>query len=352
MSPAGPTAPAGSPPARLARSGWRVWLGLAVTALALYWTLRGVAFDELLAELARTHPGWLALLLPWQILGLWVRAARWRHLAAAIAPRPLSVGPFYRATAVGYLAINLFPLRLGELVRPWFLSRETGMGGVAALGTLVLERAIDFATLALIGAAVLLLHTERLPDWVRGAALVFAGLACVPFLLAVALHRGEAATLARLQRVLRKLPPRYAAPLLEILTQVARGLAALEGRRAITRVALYSLLLWAGVLALPFLIGFPALGIELPPGEALLTAYTAHVFTALAIAAPSAPGFVGVYHFACREALGLASVPAANAVAYGTVLHVAYWIPVTLAGVLVTLRSGFRLRELMAPPGR
>ena len=68
------------------------------------------------------------------------------------------------------MAINIFPLRIGELIRPWFLSKETGVRGSAALGTLVLERAIDFTTLALIGALVLLLHTKRLPDWVQAGS--------------------------------------------------------------------------------------------------------------------------------------------------------------------------------------
>ena len=42
------------------------------------------------------------------------------------------------------MAVNVLPFRLGELARPWLLAQETEVRGAAALGTLVLERAIDF----------------------------------------------------------------------------------------------------------------------------------------------------------------------------------------------------------------
>jgi hypothetical protein len=70
------------------------------------------------------------------------------------------------------------------------------------------------------------------------------------------------------------------------------------------------------------------------------------VFVALAVAAPSAPGFFGVFHFACREALGLFGVASAQAVAYGTVVHLTYWLPVTLIGVVIAAGTGARMAEL------
>ena len=77
-------------------------------------------------------------------------------------------------------------------------------------------------------------------------------------------------------------------------------------------VVLHSVMIWTVWLSAPFFIGLPALGIDLPPGELLLATYTVTVFAALAVAAPSAPGFFGVYHFACREALALFGVSSAS----------------------------------------
>jgi uncharacterized protein (TIRG00374 family) len=323
-----------------------VWLGFLITALALGWTLRDVPFSDVAHSLRAVNPWWVAAILPWHFAGMWSRAVRWRWLAGPISGAPLPTDALYRATIVGFMALNLFPLRLGELVRPWFLARETGVRASAALGTLVLERAIDFTTLVAIGGVVLFLHARTLPEWVRVGATVLAALGLLPFLLIVLLRRDEAGTLRRLGAMLHLLPARIAAPLLEVLEQVCRGLVALRGARAVAMVTLHSFVLWGVLIVAPFGLGLLALEIPLPPGQALLAAFTALVFTALAVAAPAAPGFFGVYHFACREALTLFGVPSAAAVAYGTVVHTSYWVPITLAGLLTLLRSGSRVRDL------
>jgi hypothetical protein len=329
-----------------ALADWRFWLGFAVTAVALGFALRDTPFSEVARGIGSADLAWVALMIPFQLAAMWSRAVRWRWLAAPVSGVPLSTAALYRATLVGFMARNLFPLRLGELVRPWFLARETGMRASAALGTLVLERAIDFTTLVVLGAAVLYFHARGMPEWVRVGAALFACAGLVPFLLIVALRRDEAKTLRRLGALLRWLPARLSQPLQDVLEQVCRGLVALRGARAVAMVILHSLVLWGVVILAPFALGVPALGIDLGPGQTVHAAYTALVFTALAVAAPAAPGAFGVYHFACREALTLFGVPSALAVAYGTVVHMTYWVPVTLAGMLALARSGSRVSDL------
>ena len=46
---------------------------------------------------------------------------------------------------------NIFPLRVGEVVRPWYLGREVGAPSAALFGTVILERVID--TIMVIGLA-------------------------------------------------------------------------------------------------------------------------------------------------------------------------------------------------------
>jgi uncharacterized protein (TIRG00374 family) len=292
------------------------------------------------------NPWLVAAMVPFQLLALWVRAARWRYLTTTISGDPLPYGPLFRATAAGFMAVNILPLRIGEFVRPWLLARETGVRTSAAFGTVVIERAIDFTTVAIIGAAVLFFHTQTLPAWVRTGATVLAGLGLIPFVLTLAVRIDEDRTLRAASRGLGVLPEAAAERVLDVLAQLARGLGALRGTRDVLMVALHSVLLWGVVITFPFALGFPAFGIELSAGEAILAVYTTLVFTALAVAAPAAPGFFGVYHFACREALALFGVPAAVAVGYGTVLHLTYWVPVTLAGLISLMRSGLHLGDL------
>lgn len=343
--PAG-TAGQGAEPAAKAGLRLRVWLGLAITIAAIYWTVRDVDFRGVAAAVQTAHLLPLLCICMAQVSGLWVRALRWRHITDSLTDEPISVVILYRATAVGFMAINLLPFRIGEFVRPWFLSQEARIRGSAALGTLVLERAIDFASIAMISGFVLYFHSAGFPAWFRTAAVVFTGLSLAPFALVLALRFDEARTLGFLTAFVRPLPEAVSTRALDLITEACRGLSALRGARSLIMVLLYSALLWLVVFASAFPLGFLAFGIELPLREAFLATYTAHVFTALAAAAPSAPGFFGVYHFACREALGLFGISAEVAVAFGTVVHLAYWVPVTSAGLLVFLRSGMRLTDL------
>ncbi len=123
----------------------------------------------------------------------------------------------------------------------------------------------------------------------------------------------------------------------------------MRGGRDLVAVVVYSILIWGVFIPTPFALGLYAFGIDLTPQQALLSVFTTLVFTSLAIAAPSAPGFFGVYHFACREALALFGVSAAVAVGYGTIVHLVYWGPVTLVGLICLLRAGSNLSEIATP---
>jgi uncharacterized protein (TIRG00374 family) len=328
---------------------WRIWVGLAIPVAAIAYTLHDVDLRDVFAHIRSANPYWVLATIPFQVLGLWLRALRWRWLSLSLADEPLPMRPLFRATALAFMLVNVLPFRLGELARPWLLSQETKVSGAAAVGTLVLERAIDFTCVSLMGGIVLIAHANAMPGWVSSGAAVFAFLTCVPIALIVALRVNEAGTLALLDGVLRFFPDALRARVMGMITEVCRGLAGLRGWRATAHVIVQSAILWGVVLPAPFFLGLLAFGIELPPREMLVATFTVSVFVALAVAAPSAPGFFGVFHFACREALGLFGVSRSVAVAYGTLVHMTYWIPVTLIGSIVAAQSGTRLGELIAP---
>ena len=86
---------------------------------------------------------------------------------------------------VGYLANNILPARLGELVRSHYLGDREGISRASALGTVVVERIVDTAVVVTIGAvAILVLH-------VRGvvASAVLVGLAVAGLLVIGLAHR-------------------------------------------------------------------------------------------------------------------------------------------------------------------
>ena len=70
----------------------------------------------------------------------------------------------------------------------------------------------------------------------------------------------------------------------------------------------------------------------------------------MAVAIPSAPGFFGTYHAACKLALEPFGVASEVAVALGTLLHAVFWVTLTLLGLVVLRSRSTSLGELGPAP--
>ncbi|MDJ0865346.1 MAG: lysylphosphatidylglycerol synthase transmembrane domain-containing protein [Myxococcota bacterium] len=340
-------------PQRAARPRWRdprIWIGLAITAVTLGIAARGVSFPDLARDLARAD---LVLVfgvsVPVYVLMVWFRALRWRYLTDALCPLPR--GPLFRATAVGFLANNVFPLRIGEVVRAWYLSRESGAGFAPVLGTILVERVIDATAVVAMALVVFGARTGG------GGAALSVGL---PLLLALSLPLGLVAMLRlapdRLIGLLTAaaapfLPERVVRALAAILGRIAEGVGSLQGGRHLAWVVFYSAAIWLVLGILPFVAAIVGLGIDLGSWVRTLSAsYVVLIAVGIAVAVPSAPGFFGPYHLAAREAMSRFGVSEESALALGTLAHVAFWLTTTGLGLVVLRARHTRLGELGHAP--
>lgn len=310
-----------------------------MTALSLWYTLRGVPLDEVALHVRRAN--WLLLVaaaMPPNVLGLYLRALRWRHLTDPI--RPIGTGPLFRATSIGFMANNIYPARAGEFVRAWYLGRETGADAAALLATVILERVIDTVAFLPIIAAVAAIVGMSSPALRRAFAvgvpmLIVAAL--LPLALVVALRLAPDFVI-RLSRILgeRFLPRNVMARGEELLRRFADGLGSLSGGVHLLWIAFHSFSIWMVVSVVPFFVGLYAMGIDLGSTVRNLEAsYAMLAFVGLAVALPSVPGFFGLYHGGCTMALAVFGVPKDEAVALGTVLHLTFWTSVNVVGLLV-----------------
>ncbi len=317
---------------------YRVWLGLAITAVFIWFVIRDVDFALVVATIREAN--WFVLVgvsVPSYLAVVQLRAMRWRHLTDPI--QPIGIPSLFRATAVGFMANNIFPLRVGEVIRPWYLSREVGAPSAALFGTVVLERVID--TMMVIGLAVIALA-------LRGAgadgALAKVVIALIPVavvaLIGLVVLRVASDRVIGLARwFLRPFPPRFGNRLIDVLSRFGDGLGALKGGAHLFWIGFHSIVVWFVASTIPMLAGFWALGINFgSPFETLLAGWTTLAAVGMAVAIPSAPGFFGTYHAACRLALEPFGVTPEVALALGTLLHGLFWVTLTLLGFAV-LRS-------------
>lgn len=320
------------------RSRWRdprIWLGIAITAVTLWLALRGIDFAVLGRDLARANlPLVIGISVPSYVLMIWLRALRWRYLTDAIAPLP--TGSLFRATAVGFLANNVFPLRLGELVRAWTLARDQRIGVAPVVGTIVLERVIDGVVVIAMAMVIFGVRGSRSGDaFAVGIPLLVGALLPLGAVLLMRFQPERAGGLARFA-ARRLLPGKTGDSLEELVRRMSEGLGSIQGGRHLWWVALYSVLIWGVLGVVPFLAGFAALGIDLGPLRRTLAAsYVVLTAVGIAVALPSAPGFFGPYHLAAREALARFGVSDEAALALGTLSHALMWVTTSAVGLLV-----------------
>ena len=139
-------------------NNWRLWLGLGVSIFFLLLLAYNVNLTEIATSLAEANYLYAVPAVGIYFLAVYFRAIRWRFLLSPLASLP--VNRLYPVVVIGYMANNLMPARLGELVRSYYLARREKVSGSSALATIAIERVYDGVTLlafAAISAPVLLL---------------------------------------------------------------------------------------------------------------------------------------------------------------------------------------------------
>ena len=338
--------------ARAWYADWRVWIGVAFTCLCLWVSLRNVPLAEVGDALAGANL-WIlvGLSAPAHCLQVYVRALRWRYLTEPI--KPISRGDLYRAQSVGFMTNNLVPLRIGELVRVWFLARQTRTEPAQILGTVVVERVIDVIVVLLmagLGFALVGVGEGGNEVFARGAKIM-APAAVVPVIGLVVLRTAPAFVKRVAEAATRPLSPRLADLVEAQLDRFLEGLGALHGGTHLLWIAWHSFVSWFLLSAVPMAAAMLAVGIDLGSLQQWVSvSWIVLAALGVAVALPSAPGFVGPYQGAFVLALAPFGIDRATAFAVGALAWVVFWVTLVVQGLVALRWSGVGLSELRAGP--
>jgi uncharacterized membrane protein YbhN (UPF0104 family) len=193
--------------------------------------------NEVSLDLQRANPLWLlaALVASWATFPL--RGLRWRMILSA------SGFTISRRAATEILTLSFWvncvlPAKMGDVYRGWLLKHNGATSLGNAVGTVIAERLVDLATVALLGAAsTFVAFGGKLPPTALALTAVALGVAVATTLLLL-VARGFAAALI------------YALPIPDALksgfTNAAASLRAGSGGRVIRTALPYSLAIWIG----------------------------------------------------------------------------------------------------------
>ncbi len=262
-------------------------IALLLAGVLLFLALRGVAWEEMARIVRRARPDFLALAFLTLTVSYFLRGLRWRILLSA--GKPVSALTAFWATLVGYLGNNLLPARAGELMRSVMISRHTGLSNSYVLATAITERILDVVALVMISLAALM-SLPGMPPWLLRASQVATvlGLVCVAGLFVATRLEGL------LNRAIGWLPfsDRLRDKLCGVLTQFLLGMRAFQHRRRAAAFTVLAVVIWL-IDAFVAILVARALNLRLAFPEALVLLAA----LGLASAAPSTPGYIGVYQF-------------------------------------------------------
>ena len=288
-------------------------VGVASSAVFLWLAVRDADLSAVRDALEEARIELVLLAVVVLGCGYALQAARWQRIANT--PHP-SFRRFYGMVLSGLACNNVLPVRVGELLRAGWLSREAPMSGGRALGSVALDRACDVVTLTLF--LVIGLQAVASTEWLVRLAI---GALIAVVVIALALIG------ARLYTARRARDRRGRSRVRRLIRDTVEMLAEPVGRRRIAVWMGLSIATWTLGTVAAILVG-RSIGIEFTPTEGVFVAST----LSLGVAIPSSPGYVGTYQWLGVASLGLLDVPLEEALAFTILMQASWYIPTTLAG--------------------
>jgi uncharacterized protein (TIRG00374 family) len=330
----------------LKRIGWRGVLGIAVSAICLYFAFRNFHWREAANRAKQANYG-LLLLATIAATGMFpLRARRWRTILDPVAPR-LPFGPLWRSTAIGVMITNVTIARAGEIARPIALIREIpSISFPTAFASVVVDRLFDAMVVLLLLAVSLVAPGAPSGVVLLGQPLTrwAVGFAILPLLLlsaAYALAFFPAQLIRLFELLARRVHPVVEGKGRDMLLRFADGLSVLRNPRHFVAVFFWTLLHWL-LQPLAFWLGLRAFGIAVPWSATLFLQFVIVIL----VSVPSTPGFFGPFELAAKAALPLYGASETAATTWALVFHLASFVPITVIGAYYFARAGLTMRDI------
>jgi uncharacterized protein (TIRG00374 family) len=267
-----------------------------------------------------------------------LRALRWRYLLPEGGDARLK--NLFDAILVGAFASFVLPLRAGEFIRPYMLTRKTKYSFSSAFVSVVIERFFDLSVV-LISFGIMLFFIKDIPHLVHQGALSLTVMAVLIFIFIIAGSLMPQRILRLTEICLKPLPARVGDLIGKFLRDFLNGAVVISNPGALAMVVVLSLLVWS-TSYLQFYLFLYSFDVQPDVWLAISTG----VIVALAVAAPSAPGFIGVYQGGCIIAFALFGVRKEVAVAFAIITHIYQYVMCIGSGIVVLLTNNLKLSEL------
>jgi uncharacterized protein (TIRG00374 family) len=310
-------------------------LGYTVAAVCLYWVLRDLDLRELLRRVAEMDLFWVAAAILFDVLSYLCQGLRWKLLLRPVGR--ITVLRTTQAIYAGLFVNEMLPMKLGEIVRAFLISRWTSAKLSSVVPSILLERLFDGVWLA-VGIVITILFVP-LPRRLVEAGDVF-GVAMLVALVMVTL-------LALGGRRPSSNNPTQKKRFLTLVQSISFELR-IAGK---TRGALLAFVLSLVLLLLQgfsFWFVMRAYGLDL----SFLMGLAVFIIVHLGTLVPTAPANVGSYQFFTVLGLTLFGVEKATAAGFSLVVFAVLTAPLWVIGLWALGSSGLTFLQIRSELAR
>jgi dolichyl-phosphate beta-glucosyltransferase len=306
-------------------------VSLAVGGLVLRAVLRQFDFSQMWVALRQARIGLLVLGLALMISAYLVRGMRWR-----IWESSLSYWDSLRLILIGFMGNNVFPARLGELLRAHCASAKTrsDLGRTAALASIAAERILDGLVLAVFGIiGMALVPVDRRLRWSLFLVSLAFALAGLGLVLSIHWHERIRSWIAAANR---KFPGHVTAFVRKKSSHFLDGLLPLGAGPRMFKALAVTAAIWAIELGFYYSVGLAVWN-----GMSLRIALLLLVAANFASLIPLTIGGIGTIEAVALSFLVSAGVPRYPALAMILLQHADQYFFTTLSGGILYFTGGF-----------
>jgi uncharacterized protein (TIRG00374 family) len=316
----------------------KIFIGLAITALALWLSFRKLDWQVLKNSFLQVNFFWVILALANTIFVVYALGWRWQILLKPKEKVPLHT--LFRLNIISQYINILIPGRFGEVSRAYLVSKRHKVSGGYVMGTVAIEKFLDFFVFILLWISVPALFAMQ--QEVKGykIALFFCLLAALFLVLFIWQPKTVLKGTAFVSRIL---PGKLRQGFQDFLGKGIEAFGQLRSAKILLFVVILTFGFIAGQVLTNFLL-FKAFDLKL--------SFWAGLFLLLAIQVgnipPSVPGKIGIFEYAVILALSVFSISKSQALSYGIMLHLVAYLPKIFLGVIfITTIKGLK-RKLIA----
>jgi uncharacterized membrane protein YbhN (UPF0104 family) len=293
----------------------------------MVWVLNGANFPRIWGEIRHMHGRWVLFAVLSDVCVYVLHALRWKFLL-----NPVERVGFWnciQAIYVGLFANETLPLRAGELIRCFLLSKSSSIPLSVTFASALIERIFDGVWLMC--CFFFSLHMGRLPGvLVKGGYILGVMIVVLGFLLAYAMYARKQA----LDLFLGMSWPRWLTTLIEDLHLIGHSRY------------LYLAFLVSGVYMfsqmIPIYATIRASGLPVP----WTTAFTMMVLLRLSSIIPQAPGNLGSFQWVTARTLMMFGLASALSRRFSLILWAVLTLPLILIGFIALALEGVSLTHL------